>query len=512
MTQAASIADLTAFVADVRQQLGDDAITLAEAALDRYGEHTLPAADFRPGAIAYPRSTEQVQTLVQAANRHRVPLFPISSGQNIGLGSKAPVRPGQVVVDLGRHMNRVLEVNDELGYCVVEPGVTFQAMYDELQRRQSRLMMSPTAGPPQGSLLGNALDKGGGGGASSDHFGNACGMEIVLGNGEIIRTGDGSLEAEEHLNWHVSKYSFGPALDGLFTQSNYGIVTRMGVWMTPRPPHVETFFFTFPDDDDLGEIVDLIRPLKQAGFVPTQIRATNDLYLISSATQHPEYARTSGREQISDAARHELQRQFGLGSWTISGAFFGASAAAVQPQLERLRAHFTRSGKGRYISSEEAQTIAPLHIATLNYNGIPGEGELRMLAWRPGGGTSWFLPGTPLIGKVANEFQRLSRAICRDHGLEYMVSNVCGPRFARGVHTLVYNRQNPEEAKRADDCYRAMSEAFAKRGVFVGRAPTLYQGYHQSQRMPALVEACDAIKRALDPNGVIAPGKYGIDG
>lgn len=502
---------LAAFVSEIQQTLGENAITLADAAIDRYGEHTLPAPDIPPGAIAYPRSTEDVQKLVQAANRHRVPLFPISGGQNIGLGTKAPVRSGQVVVDLGRHMNRVITVNDDLGYCVIEPGVTFQSMYDELQRRQSRLMMSPTAGPPQGSVLGNALDKGGGGGANADHFGNVCGMEIVLGNGEIIRTGDGGLLADEHLNWHVSKYSFGPALDGLFTQSNFGIVTRMGVWMSPRPPHIETFFFTFQDDDDLGEIVDLIRPLKQSGFVPTQIRATNDLYLISTAAQHPEYAQTGGKCQISDEARRELQRQFGLGSWTVSGALFGANQAAVQPQLERIRAHFTRSGKGRYIPPEEAETISPLHIGYLNYNGIPGEGELRMLSWRPGGGTSWFLPGTPMIGQVANDFQKLSRAICRDHGLEYMVSNVCGPRFARGVHTLIFNRQNPEEAARADACYRAMSDAFAKRGVFVGRAPTLYQQFHQDQRMPAIVEACNAIKRALDPNGVIAPGKYGID-
>src|SRR5690606_38340327 len=190
-----------------------------------------------------------VQILVRAANRFRVPLFPISTGQNVGLGSRSPIRAGQVVVDLGRYMNRVLEVDETLGYCEVEPGVTFQALYDELRKRDSGLMMSPTAGPPHGSVLGNALDKGGGGGAASDHFGMICGMEIVLGNGEIIRTGDGSLDASEHLNWHVSKYSFGPALDGLFTQSNYGVVTRAGVWLMMRPPHIEPFFFSVTEND-----------------------------------------------------------------------------------------------------------------------------------------------------------------------------------------------------------------------------------------------------------------------
>jgi 4-cresol dehydrogenase (hydroxylating) len=502
--------ELHAFVDTVRSVLGDDAIAVSNDVVTRYGEHTLPAPDRRPAAVVFPDSTSAVQALVRAANTYQVPLYPISMGQNFGLGSKAPLADGQVVVDLGRRMNRVLEVNETLGYCVVEPGVSFQGLYDELKRRRSGLMISATAGPPQGSVLGNALDKGGGSGPAADHFGNICGMEIVLGNGELIRTGDGSLESDEHLNWHVSKYSFGPYLEGLFTQSNFGIVTRVGVWLLPRPPHVETFFFTFPDDGDLHEIIDLIRPLKQTNFVPTQIRATNDLYLIAADTTHPEYAQTCGRVQITDEARRALQARYGLGSWTVSGAFYGASRSAVQPQLERVRQHFTRPGKGRYIAPDQAAETPPLRIATNAYAGVPGEGELRMLGWRPGGGTTWFLPGTPMIGELANAFQVASRRICAEYGLEYMVSNVCGPRFARGVHTLVFNRANPEESGRADACYRALSANFAAKGVFVGRSPTLYQGYHHAQRMPAFVRACASIKRALDPNGIIAPGKYGI--
>ncbi|MGO3125468.1 MAG: FAD-binding oxidoreductase [Advenella sp.] len=507
---APSASAFESFTQAITDKLGSDSITTNRDTLQRYGEHTLPSADNCPAAVVYPRSTDHVQKLVQAANQYRVELFPISTGQNIGLGTKSPMHTGQVVVDLGRHMNKILEINETLGYCVVEPGVSFQAMYDELQKCHSRLMMSPTAGPPQGSLLGNALDKGGGGGAAADHFGMSCGMEIVLGNGQIVRTGDGSLRAPEHLNWHVSKYSFGPALDGLFTQSNYGIVTSIGIWMMARPPHIEPFFFAADDDDDLEEIIELVRPLKQTNFVPTQIRVTNDLYLISSADVNPEYSTTNGTQQISDQARRALQQKHRLGSWNISGALFGASQEALEPQMNRLRAHFRKSSKIRYIPPEEAQSISPLNIARKNYAGIPSDGELRMLNWRPGGGTSWFLPGTPMIGEVANSFQRSSREICKQYGLEYMASNVCGPRFARGVHTLIFNRNNPDEAARADACYRALSDSFAKRGVFIGRAPTMYQQFHQDQRMPAIADACSAIKQALDPNGVIAPGKYGI--
>ncbi len=492
-------------------ELGADAITLGEDVLGRYGEHTLPGADVRPGAVAYPDSTEAVQTLVRLANRFRVQLYPISNGQNIGLGTRSPIRPGQVVVDMGRRMNRILEVNETLGYCVLEPGVSFRAMHDELRRRESKLMISPTAGPSQGSILANALDKGGGSGAYADHFGMSCGMEVVLGNGDVIRTGDGSLTGSSHPNWHVSKYSFGPTLDGLFSQSNFGIVTRMGMWLMPRPPHIEPFFFTFPDDEDLGEIVERIRPLKLSNFVPTLIRATNDLYLLSSAATHPEYAANGGRRALSDEGRAALRRQYGLGSWTVSGAVYGASRAAVQPQIDRIAQHFLASGKGRQIPMEEAEDIGPLHIAINSNTGVPTDSELKMLGWRPGGGAIWLSAGSPVAGDIVNALQAQARRICQDHGLEYLLSNVCGARFARAIHAIIYNREDPDEAARADACYRALGKLFADRGIFVGRAPTMYHGFHQAQRMPEVVRACASIKSALDPNGVIAPGKYGIE-
>jgi hypothetical protein len=74
---------------------------------------------------------------------------------------------------------------------------------------------------------------------------------------------DGSLNHARLVNWHTSKYSFGLILDGLFAQSNFGIVTRMGVWLLPRPPAVQSFHFVFPDDDDLEEIIELARPMCQ---------------------------------------------------------------------------------------------------------------------------------------------------------------------------------------------------------------------------------------------------------
>jgi 4-cresol dehydrogenase (hydroxylating) flavoprotein subunit len=509
-TMTAEHAKADAFFAAMTKVLGADGVNRAEETLRRYGENTMPAGDRQPLGVVYPRLTQDVEAIVRAANSHGIPLYPISTGNNIGLGSRSACEAGQVVVDLGYRMNRILDIDERLGFAVVEPGVSYQMMHDELVRRGNKLMLDVTSGPPQGGMIGNALDKGAGYTPYFDHFGFSCGMEIVLGTGEVLRTGDGALDADDLVNWHTSKYSFGPILDGLFAQSNYGIVTRMGIWLLPRPPAIQSFHFAFPDDDDLDEIIELCRPLKLSNFVPTLFRVSNDLYLCGSEGESPEYRASGGKRSISDAGRRALRESHGLGAWNVSGAFYGPSAEAVAPMIQRVRDHFTRSGKARYIDHDSAKAIPPLQVAINAFSGVPSLGELGLLKWRPGGGNIWFLPGTPMDGKIANAFQKICRKIYEDFGLDYTVMNVCGPRFARGLHVITFNRDDADECRRADECYKAMSHEVAKRGVFVGRAPLDYHRFHMDQAMPSYRDACGAIKRAFDPNNVIAPGRYGI--
>ena len=70
-------------------------------------------------AALAPGSVEQVQAVVRIANRFRIPIYPISTGRNLGYGGSAPNYSGSVVLDLKR-MNRVLEVNESMAYALVK--------------------------------------------------------------------------------------------------------------------------------------------------------------------------------------------------------------------------------------------------------------------------------------------------------------------------------------------------------------------------------------------------------
>src|SRR5699024_9722185 len=77
-------------------------------------------------------STEEVQEIVRLANEHRIPLWPIGRGKNNGYGGPAPQVNGSIIVSF-ENMNRVLEINEELGYAMVEPGVSWIDLYEAIE-------------------------------------------------------------------------------------------------------------------------------------------------------------------------------------------------------------------------------------------------------------------------------------------------------------------------------------------------------------------------------------------
>ncbi len=109
--------------------------------------------------MVYPGSTEEVQIVVKWANEFEIPIYPISMGRNLGYGGAAPRVPGSVLVDLGKNMNKVLKIDEKTASCLVEPGVSYYKLYEEIQKTGLPLW-SDTPDLGGGSVLGNAIDRG----------------------------------------------------------------------------------------------------------------------------------------------------------------------------------------------------------------------------------------------------------------------------------------------------------------------------------------------------------------
>lgn len=240
--------------------LGESAVSQSPDVLAHYGRTTLPDAP-RPVAVIRVQETDQVTPIVQIAATHDVPLYPISRGRNWGFGDACPPTPGQVILDLSA-LNRILEVHEELGYAVVEPGVTQGQLAAHLRESNSAWWLDMTAAGPGTSVLGNILERGG---TREERSALVCGMQVVLADGTVLRTGYGHYP--ESRVTHVARSGIGPSLDGLFTQSNVGIVTSVGFWLQPKPAHAVKGFYAVPDEA-LEPVIDALRPLRIRGIIP----------------------------------------------------------------------------------------------------------------------------------------------------------------------------------------------------------------------------------------------------
>ena len=150
---------------------------------------------------------------MRAANEHRAPIYPVSTGKNWGYGSRVPPTDGCVLMELHR-LNRITDYDEKLAYVTVEPGVTFRQLYGFLREKGSNLMLSVTGSTPDSSPVGNALERGAGSGPYADRAAHVCGFEVVLPSGDIVHTGFGRFPGAKTAKLH--RWGVGPYLDGLF--------------------------------------------------------------------------------------------------------------------------------------------------------------------------------------------------------------------------------------------------------------------------------------------------------
>ncbi len=126
----------------------------------------------------------------------------------VGYGGAAPRVRGSVVLDLGRRMNAILDINPKDCTCLLEPGVSFYALHEAIQSRGYSHLWIDCPDLGGGSVLGNTIDRGVGYTPYGDHWAVHAGLEVVLPTGEVIRTGMGAMTGSN--TWQAFPYGFGP--------------------------------------------------------------------------------------------------------------------------------------------------------------------------------------------------------------------------------------------------------------------------------------------------------------
>ena len=165
-----SAADFDHVCRELRSVVGEEWVVTADEKVASYHDPYFPGAGEQhlPSGAVLPAGVEEIRAVLRIANRVRLPLWSVSLGRNYVYGGGAPCLNGSMVLDLKRMQG--IEVDEELAYAIVEPGVTFFQLYTHIQDKKYRLWISCPA-PGWGSVLGNTLERGFGYTPHGDHAG-----------------------------------------------------------------------------------------------------------------------------------------------------------------------------------------------------------------------------------------------------------------------------------------------------------------------------------------------------
>jgi 4-cresol dehydrogenase (hydroxylating) len=495
-----------AAVAEFERAVGKDAVLVTAEQLAPYIKTMLPVPDSEhtPSAALLATTVEQIQKIVAICNQFRVPIWTISTGKNLGYGSAAPAERGQVVLDLKR-MNRILEVDPDLCFALVEPGVTYQQLADFIREHKYPLWLSVPAPSAIAGPAGNTLDRGVGYTPYGEHFLFACGMEVVLANGEVLRTGMGSIPKSN--TWQVFKWGFGPYLDGIFTQSNYGIVTKFGFWLMPAPPVFKPFAVQYGREEDVEEIVEVIRPLRISGVIPNAVVIAHALYEAPVKAKRSDHV--TGPGAISDEAVRQLMKQHNLGAWNVYAALYGTQEQ-VDVNWKIVTQALGKSGKAKIVTEQDAGDDPAFAYRAALMRGDMNLVEFSLYNWRGGGGSLWFAPVSQARGSETLKQMALTKRILAKHGLDYNGEFIVGMRDMHHIVDVLYDRTDPTMTKAAYECFDELLTAFSAEGYGTYRTNTAFMDKVAETYGPVQRNVHRTLKKALDPNGILAPGKSGI--
>jgi (+)-pinoresinol hydroxylase len=484
---------------------------------DAYSPLWGEAADSTPSAALAPDTVEQVQEIARTANQLSIPLYTISTGRNLAYGGSAPVLNGSVVLDLKR-MNRVLEVSEKNAFALVEPGVSYFDLYRHIRDKGLKLWIDCPE-PGWGSLIGNAVDRGAGSTPLPyrDHFDAHCGMEVVLANGEIVRTGMGALPAAE--TWQQFKYGCGPFLDGMFSQSNFGIVTKMGFWLYPEPEACLVGRARVPHHDDIIPFVDILANLMYSGVINTHFAVRSPVF-----NGPPEAEKTALDSKPGGATPEEWNRYAAsknLNFWQTELHFYGPAKVVaaqwdhVKDRLSAISGATFEDGPVHHFPLSDAEIANFPDKGAVGIPSLAVFSSLRVLqADAPVTGHLDISPIIPVSGEVILKARKVFADVFREMGIvpQNGYAETFHWRSFIMFHGLPVTR-DPKLNAKTRAAYQRMVEVAAEHGwgfyrTHIAFMDKVLDTYSYNQH--SLHRLHETVKDAVDPKGILSAGRYGI--
>ena len=440
-----------------------------------------------PEFIVMPKTPEEIQAIVRIANEYKIPIVPFVTGANIG-GLTIPLKGG-IILDLKR-MNQIIKVDLDDMYMIIEPGVTFGDVKKCFTEEYPEFRYCYPFAPPFASVTANALL--GGLNNLSLKYGSMSevinGIEAVLPNGKLVKIG--TCMCFDDGWWGRAPM---PDLLGLFTcwQGMTGIVTKIALQIWPRKP-IRAWKFVLSNDLDAT-----YRFMKRLA----KLEIMNDMLLMSVETVKMVLGVPLGK-----AVHFE-----GEPRWTMILDFSANNQKEYKVKEEILASEV-----------KELKKIDPITVSGAVDSAIDLFGKrLEALVSLPMtvggmleyGGLSWV--GTYMTSRPETVVKGVETAfdIIEKHGFEKCLYT----RMMKGGHyyafrfLLRFSKENEGETERMQALNKELFESLFDLGAFPYKTPAWAANYILQHCDENWAELLKTVKKAIDPNMIMNPGRWGLE-
>jgi len=437
-----------------------------------------------PDFVVIPENSAQLIELVKFCNQNSIPIVPYISGNNVG-GLTIPEQGG-IVVDFGKKMNKILHINDNMMYALLEPGVTFGELKKHLDDNYPHLRYSYPFAPPYAGVVGNVILSGMNNlscklGSMGDSIN---GLEVITVDGELIRIGScfyGKDTADDDSWW--SRYPM-PDLMGLFInwQGMTGLVTKCAVQLWPNPPFKKTYLGIVFGLPDIGPV---IREVGRTEIVD-DISAVS-IEVVKMAVELPEPVKIAGEPDFA-------------GLFSISGkteSLLRAKEEYLKLTIENLK---KKGIKILLVDADEFTKLFSLRVRC--HLDLPAV----ILSLVEYSGLTWFGSYAPthklelLIPKVNDLF------------IKYKVPPFIYMKIMKHAHygifrpILRYNKYKDEE--KIHNLLNEIAELCIAEGCIPYKTPAWMTEKMREVINPGWLKLFDKIKNCIDPNNIFNPGRW----
>lgn len=507
------------FITEVMGILGSENVIQNENELEKASQNT-QAITRRVKGIAFPKTQIEVQKIVELANQFKVPLYPISTGKNMGYGCMTPVLEDQFILNLSR-MNQIIDYDPVVGEITVEPGVTQRQLSDFLISKGDEFWADVTGASPDASILGNTLESGFGHTPLGDHRKNIINMEVVLGSGAVLNCGEFP--------------GLGPNASGLFIQSNFGIVTKLRIPLF-KATDTLTYIVLFKNDQKFFAATEVLRELNHNGTISSLVHMGNATRTFMTVSQFPKHLDKSVVLSSADcmALLAKMPGPKG-GIWNAIGGLYGTNKE-INQKFKIIKKRLSPYGKVKGLSEKKMNLLGTIlnlpglmkfsflkeakrslealkHLHGL-VKGRPTNMPNENIFWRKDQlediGLIWYCPVIPATAKDVSNLNEICTTLFNKYKFEFPLTlTLINHKDMIAVISINFDKSSEEETKRAHAAHQALSSALEGQGYYPYRTGLL--GIQNKNLFPSDKQLIlETLKKALDPNNIISPGRYGI--